>query len=52
MAFSYVTPKQILKKLRSFVENMIVRISEKKIEEKILRNEDTFGRGIKLKKIF
>ena len=52
--FSYMqTPKQILNKVRSFShgEYDSKELNEKRIEEKILRNEDIFGRGIKLKKI-
>ena len=52
--FSYLqTPTQILQKVKSFShgeynnENM----SEKYIQEKILGNEDVFGRGFKFKKI-
>ena len=52
--FSYMqTPKQILQKVKSFShgEYNNADLNEKKIEEKILRNEDIFGRGKKLKKI-
>ena len=52
--FSYMqTPKQILNKVKSFShgEYNSEQLNEKKIEEKILRNEDIFGRGIKLRKI-
>ena len=52
--FSYLqTPAQILQKVKSFShgeynnENM----TEKYIQEKILENEDVFGRGLKFKKI-
>ena len=52
--FSYMqTPEQILKKVKSFShgEYNHKNLNEKYIEEKILRNEDIFGRGNKLKKI-
>ena len=52
--FSYMqTPKQILDKIKSFShgEYNNETINEKNIQEKILKNEDIFGRGIKLKKI-
>ncbi len=52
--FSYMqSPDQILQKIKSFShgEYNSEKLNEKKIEEKILRNEDIFGRGIKLKKI-
>ena len=51
--FSFLqTPEQILNKIKSFShgEFNINNISEKIIEEKILKNEDIFGRGITLKK--
>ena len=47
--FSFLqTPEQILKKLNHFLmESLIIKnINEKNIEEKILKNEDIFGRGI------
>ena len=52
--FSFLqTPEQILKKIKSFShgEFNIDNINEKNIEEKILKNQDIFGRGITLKKI-
>ena len=52
--FSFLhTPKQILNKIRSFSHGEFNNdsISEKKIEEKILTNEDIFGRGTKLKRV-
>jgi len=52
--FSYLqTPEQILNKIKSFShgEYNNENISEKYIQEKILRNEDVFGRGFKFKKI-
>ena len=52
--FSYMqTPSQILNKIKSFShgEYNNDNLNEKNIEEKILRNEDIFGRNIKLKKI-
>ena len=51
--FSFLqTPEQILNKIKSFShgEFNINNVNEKIIEEKILKNEDIFGRGIKLKK--
>ena len=51
--FSFLqTPDQILNKIKSFShgEFNINNINEKIIEEKILKNEDIFGRGITLKK--
>ena len=52
--FSFLqTPEQILNKIKSFSHgefNSSV-INEKNIEEKILKNQDIFGRGITLKKI-
>ena len=52
--FSYLqTPKQILNKVKSFSHGEFDKenFNEKHIEEKILNNEDIFGRGNKLKKI-
>ncbi len=52
--FSFLhTPSQILKKIKSFShgEHNDKNINEKEIEEKILKNEDIFNRGFKLKKI-
>ena len=52
--FSYMqTPEQILEKVKSFShgEYNNSSLSEKYIEEKIIKNEDIFSRGIKLKKI-
>ena len=52
--FSYLqTPEQILKKVKSFSHGEFNKenFNEKHIEEKILNNEDIFGRGNKLKKI-
>ena len=52
--FSFLqTPKQILNKIKSFSHGEFNNnnIDEKNIEEKILKNEDIFGRGITLKKI-
>jgi beta-1,4-mannosyl-glycoprotein beta-1,4-N-acetylglucosaminyltransferase len=52
--FSFLqTPKQILNKIKSFShgEHNNNNINEKNIEEKILKNEDIFGRGITLKRI-
>ena len=51
--FSFLqTPEQILTKIKSFShgEFNINNINEKNIEEKILKNEDIFGRDITLKK--
>jgi len=51
--FSFLqTPEQILNKIKSFShgEFNINNVNEKIIEEKILKNEDIFGRGITLKK--
>ena len=51
--FSYLqTPKQILKKIKSFSHGEYNDdiISEKIIEKKILKNEDIFGRNHFLKK--
>lgn len=52
--FSYMqTPEQILKKVKSFShgEYNNENLNKKDIEEKILKNEDIFGRNIKLKKV-
>jgi beta-1,4-mannosyl-glycoprotein beta-1,4-N-acetylglucosaminyltransferase len=52
--FSFLqTPEQILNKIKSFSHGEFNsnNINEKNIEEKILKNEDIFGRGITLKKI-
>jgi len=52
--FSFLqTPKQILNKIKSFSHGEFNNnnIDEKNIEEKILKNEDIFERGITLKKI-
>ena len=52
--FSFLqTPEQILKKIKSFShgEFNMKNVNEKNIEEKILKNQDIFGRGITLKKI-
>ena len=52
--FSYLqTPAQILHKVKSFShgEYNNENINEKYIQEKILGNEDIFGREIKLEKI-
>lgn len=52
--FSYMqSPAQILKKIKSFSHGEFNNkdMNEKNIENKILKNEDIFGRGIKLKKI-
>ena len=52
--FSFLqTPKQILNKIKSFSHGEFNNnnIDEKNIEEKILKNQDIFGRGITLKKI-
>ena len=52
--FSFMqTPEQILKKIKSFSHGEFdkTNINKKDIEEKILKNKDIFGRGIKLKKI-
>jgi len=52
--FSYMqTPKQILSKVRSFSHGEFndKNLDENNIEEKIIRNEDIFGRNIKLRKI-
>ncbi len=52
--FSYMqTPSQILNKIKSFSHGEFNndKIDEKNISEKIINNEDIFGRKIKLKKI-
>jgi len=52
--FSFLqTPEQILNKIKSFSHGEFNKneTNEKKIEEKILKNEDIFNRGISLKKI-
>ena len=52
--FSFMqTPEQILNKIESFSHGEFNNsdINEQNIEEKILKNEDIFGRGITLKKI-
>ena len=52
--FSFLqTPQQILTKIKSFSHGEFnnENITEKSIEEKILKNEDIFGRGTELKKI-
>ncbi len=52
--FSYMqSPKQILNKVKSFShgEYNNQNLNEKNIEERVLKNEDIFGRNIKLKKI-
>ena len=52
--FSFLqTPQQILTKIKSFShgEFNIKNISEKSIQERILKNEDIFGRGTTLQKI-
>ena len=52
--FSFLqTPEQILNKIKSFSHGEFdnTNMNEKNIEEKILKNEDIFGRGITLKKI-
>ena len=52
--FSYMqSPAQILKKIKSFSHGEFNNkdMNEKNIENKILKNEDIFGRGIKLKKV-
>jgi len=52
--FSYLqTPEQILNKVKSFSHGEFnnENLNKKYIEEKILNNEDLFGRGNKLKKI-
>tara|TARA_B110000914_G_C15396300_1_gene414943 strand:- start:121 stop:924 length:804 start_codon:yes stop_codon:yes gene_type:complete len=53
--FSYLQkPSDIVKKIKSFSHGEFNRnnfIDEKKIEEKIINNEDIFERGYKLKKI-
>ena len=52
--FSYLqSPKQILNKIKSFShgEYNNKNLNEKKIEEKIIKGEDIFGRNSKLRKI-
>ena len=52
--FSFLqTPDQILKKIKSFSHGEFNNslLNENRIEEKILKNEDIFGRDIKLEKI-
>ena len=52
--FSYLhTPEKILNKIKSFShgEYNTTNLSEKSIEEKILNNEDLFGRGLNFKRI-
>ena len=52
--FSFMqTPQKILKKIKSFSHGEFnnQNINEKMIEEKIINNEDIFGRGITLKKV-
>ena len=52
--FSYMqTPKQILDKIKSFSHGEYNNkgLNENSIQEKILKNEDIFSRGTKLKKI-
>ena len=52
--FSYLqTPQQILTKIKSFSHGEFNNnsLNEKSIEEKILKNEDIFGRDTKLQKI-
>ena len=52
--FSYMqTPEQILQKIRSFSHGEYNKknLNLKSIQEKILKSEDIFGRGTKLKKI-
>ena len=52
--FSFLqTPKQILNKIKSFSHGEFNSnsINEKVIEEKIIKNEDIFDRGKKLKKV-
>jgi len=52
--FSFLqTPQQILTKIKSFSHGEFnnENITEKNIEEKILKNEDIFGRDTELKKI-
>ena len=47
------SPSEILNKVKSFShgEYNDENLNEKSIEDKILRNEDIFGRGNKLKKV-
>ena len=52
--FSYMqTPSQILNKIKSFSHGEFnsENLSETNIQEKILKNEDVFGRGTRLQKI-
>ena len=52
--FSFLqTPQEILTKIKSFSHGEFNdgNLSERSIEEKILKNEDIFGRGTELKKI-
>ena len=52
--FSYLqSPQQIYKKIKSFSHGEFNRedIDESKIKEKILKNQDIFGRKTELKKI-
>ena len=52
--FSYLqTPNQILEKIKSFSHGEFndSDLSEENIEKKIIKNEDIFNRGFKLKKI-
>ena len=52
--FSFLqTPSQILKKINSFShgEHNDGTLNEKEIKEKILKNEDIFNRGYKLRRI-
>ena len=52
--FSFLqTPQQILKKIKSFSHGEFNNdtLNEELIEEKIIKNEDIFGRGVTLKKV-
>ena len=52
--FSFLhTPKQIIKKIESFSHGEFdsKKLSENEIHEKIIKNQDIFNRGFKLKKI-
>ena len=52
--FSFLqTPKQILKKIKSFSHGEFNNdtLNEELIEKKIIKNEDIFGRGVTLKKV-
>ena len=52
--FSYLqSPQQIITKIRSFSHGEFndENLNEKSVEEKILKNEDIFGRNNELKKI-